>query len=196
MSLAWIISAGLILALIPNLSFLEALVISACITSVHLPPFLLCNETDDERVIDRRIRCWQLLLCEGGIIVLFITFGSTFAHVRALFLLILEGTIQSIKRRTRAYSELTSEIYEQGISIPVSKFGPKVLTHTKSTFDRTTESTNRAFRRLRGKKVAISEISRPILPDGLDFSTLGLKSPKSDGGAVDEERGKAEGGMG
>ena len=71
--------------------------------------------------------------------VLFITFGSTFAHVRSLFLLILEGPIQSMKRRTRA-RRAHEKFDEQGISIPISKFGPKVFTH----IDRTTSSTTQA----------------------------------------------------
>lgn len=79
-------------------------------------------------------------------------------------------------------------IRRQGISIPISKFGPRVLTHTKSTFDRTTSQTNQAFKRLRAKAVAITDISAPILPEGLDFSTLGLKSPERDD--ADEERGE------
>lgn len=51
---------------------------------------------------------------------------------------------------------------QQGISIPITKFGPKVLTRTRSTFSRTASRTGLVINRLRAKVVKKGDISAPV----------------------------------
>lgn len=91
-------------------------------------------------------------------VVLFLVFASTVVHVSFIL--------------TFALSQVYSPSYcdLQGVSIPVTKFGPKALSRTQSAFSRTSTQTGEAFQRLRSRGVKVTEISGPVSALNLNLS--------------------------